>query len=295
MSSLYTDHKCIKCLLDKYSNTKAINIDDEQKTLYVKELLKIISEAPITMSAPEIVEEITFLQNKYGIDAFDYSAIKAKYNRLLMSFEEEVAEEIKKSENSLYLAMCYAFTGNYIDFGALSDINEEKLRSLIDETKNVVLDMTEFSRFEKELEQSKRLVYLTDNCGEIVFDKLLISLLKEKYPEMTINAIVRGRDVLNDATIEDAHQVGLDKIVSVTSNGTGIAGTVLERINTESLELINNADVIISKGMGNFETLKGTGLNIYYMFMCKCDKFCKMFNAPRYSYMFLNEKRVNVN
>ncbi len=111
------------------------------------------------------------------------------------------------------------------------------------------------------------------------------------YPDIKIDVIVRGRDVLNDATTDDAKQVGLDNIASVTQNGTGIAGTALNKINNESLALINNAYIIISKGMGNFETLKGSGLNIYYMFLCKCDKFCHMFDVPRFTYMFLNEKR----
>ena len=292
MLELKTDYNCIKCLINRYSCTDTPVLSDEEKTLYIKELLKIIAEVPISISSPEIVEKITALQRKYGISTLDYAAIKKQYNSLLLSFEQEIWEKINSSEDKLYCAMSYAFTGNYIDFGALSDITQEKLRDMIDKTQDVIFDKKEYNCLKQELACAKRLVYLTDNCGEIVFDKLLIRLLKQEYPSLEIKAVVRGLDVLNDATMQDALEVGLDKVVEVTHNGTGIAGTVLNRINRESLSLIEQADVIISKGMGNFETLTGSSLNIYYMFLCKCEKFCRLFNKPKFSYMLLNEKRI---
>ncbi len=293
MGNLYADYKCIQCLLRRYADIDSSRASDKDKTLYMKELLKIISDAPPTMRAPEIIEKITNLQGKYNIETVDYTAIKKRYNALLLSLADELWKQIKEDENSLYLAMCYAFTGNYIDFGALSDITEEKLGMLLKNAKNVSFDKNEFLQFEKELSVSKNLVYLTDNCGEIVLDMLFIKLIKEKFPELNISVIVRGKNVLNDATMDDVHQIGLDKIAYVTHNGSGIAGTVLGKISEEASMLINKADIIISKGMGNFETISGAGLNIYYMFLCKCEKFCKEFNAPKLSYMFLNDRRMN--
>ena len=292
MKKLAMDYKCIKCILNRYSNVDKLPLTDENKTLYLKELLKIISESPASTSGPELVEKLTTLQNKYNVKAIDFSEIKTRFNSLMLSLEDKLWNDIITAPDSLWLAVSYAFTGNYIDFGALSDISEEKLYSLILDAKNVSLNKDEFLNFKNELSSCKRLVYLTDNCGEIVLDKLLIKFLKKTYPHLTIDVIVRGNDVLNDATAHDAQYVGLDKITSVTSNGTGIAGTVLNRINAESLALIHNADLIISKGMGNFETLRGADLNIYYMFLCKCDKFCDIFDVPLFTYMFLNEKRI---
>ena len=292
MKNLYTDYKCIKCLFNKYSEIECSGLSDNEKTLYVKDLLKIILEAPITISSPEIVEDITLLQKKYGIKIFDYTDIKKQFNNLILKFVDDIWDKIQKSTDSLYAAMAYAFTGNYIDFGAVPDCTEEKLERLIDNTKDVKFNQTEYETFKKELESCKSLVYLTDNCGEIVFDMLLIKYLKMTYPSININVIVRGQDVLNDATMVDAKEIGLDKIVPVIPNGTGIAGTVLNKIDKNCLDLINNADIILSKGMGNFETLKGAGLNIYYMFLCKCVKFCEAFNVPKFTYMFVNDKRM---
>ena len=267
MKNLTMDYKCMKCILNRYSDVDKLPLTDENKTLYLKELLNIIADSPPSANGPWLVEKITALQHKYNVKAFDFSEIKTRYNSLMLSLEDKLWDDIHTAKDSLWLAVSYAFTGNYIDFGALSNISEEKLYSLISDAKNVSFSKDEFLNLKQELSSIKRLVYLTDNCGEIVLDKLLIRFLKKAYPHLTIDVIVRGHDVLNDATIDDAQYIGLDKITSVTSNGTGIAGTVLDRINEESSALIHSADVIISKGMGNFETLRGSNLNIYYMFL----------------------------
>ncbi len=292
MKNLYTDYKCIKCLFDKYSEIENTELSENDKTLYIKDLLRIILNAPITMSSPEIIEKITKLQKKYRLKVFDYKDIKKQYNKLMLTYFDEIWDKIVKNDDSLYTAMGYAFTGNYIDFGAVSDISANKLKEMIDNTKYIHFNRIEYENFKTELKTAKSIAYLTDNCGEIVFDKLLIKFLKANYPEIDIKVIVRGKDVLNDATMVDAEEIGLLDMVTVIPNGTGIAGTVLDRIDKNCLDIINKADLVISKGMGNFETLKGCGLNIYYMFLCKCIKFCEAFGVPKFTYMFLNEKRM---
>lgn len=286
------DYKCLKCLIEKNLNMDKIQLSDAQKTLYLKDFLKLLADAPDTLSAPELVEQITNLQTKYQITAFDYTEIKKYYNHLLLHLEEEIYNKIIHAEKPLLTACKYALIGNYIDFGTNLNINEDMLHSLIDSVDSISFDTTEFFNFERELKTCKELVYLTDNCGEIVFDKILIKYLKEHYKDMNITAIVRGKNILNDATQEDATQVHLNDFAKVYDNGTGIAGTVLSRINSQSLSLIDHADMIISKGMGNFETLQGCNKNIYYLFMCKCEKICSIFQSPLFTYMFLNEKRL---
>lgn len=138
------------------------------------------------------------------------------------------------------------------------------------------------------------MVCLMDNSGEIVFDKIFISLIKEIYPEIIIDVVVMGKPVHNDATIIDAEEVGLSKIANVIDNGTDIPGTQLNEINIEVKEKIDNADLIISKGQGNFETLFGCGKNIYYIFLCKCDLFTKRFNMEKFQGIFINESNVKI-
>ena len=142
----------------------------------------------------------------------------------------------------------------------------------------------------KELNSAKKLIFLTDNCGEIVLDKLLLETIVKVYPHLECTIIVRGEPVLNDATMEDALQVGIEACGKVIPNGTNIAGTYIPWISTEARQVMEEADMLISKGQGNFESLHGCGLNIYYLFLCKCQWFMERFGLPQYSGVFINEK-----
>ena len=128
---------------------------------------------------------------------------------------------------------------------------------------------------------ARSLLYITDNCGEIVMDKILIRLLREMYPDLEITVLVRGFDIQNDATREDAEDVGLTALVPVTGNGVKVPGTPLDG----SLRVAPETE-----GQGNFETLCGTGLNTFYMFLCKCDTFMDRFDMARFSGVLVNEK-----
>jgi uncharacterized protein with ATP-grasp and redox domains len=126
-----------------------------------------------------------------------------------------------------------------------------------------------------------------DNCGEIVIDKLIIEELRKLNPQVNITAIVRGEEVINDATIEDAEQVGLNELVKVIGNGSDILGTCLKYISEEARTVIEEADVVLSKGQGNFETLQGYDKNIYYIFLCKCEMIAEMFGVEKFSPMLV--------
>ncbi len=290
MENLCTDYNCIRCLLDKYTNLDSIEISNAYKTQYIKEVLKLISEKPIYVSAPEIVEEITAIQNRFGIHPVDFTGLKTKFNNAVLSIEDSIWNTIVSCCDPILLALKYSLVGNYIDFGAVSNVTEETLHGYLSDVDGISVDNCVYEQFKNELSSAKSLVYLTDNCGEIVLDKLFIKVLKRAYPNLAISVVVRGKDVLNDATMQDAEEVHLTDLVPVIDNGSGVAGTVLKKITPSCQALIESADILISKGMGNFETLNGCGLNIYYIFMCKCEKFCKAFQKPRFSYMFLNER-----
>ena len=130
---------------------------------------------------------------------------------------------------------------------------------------------------------------MTDNCGEIVLDKLLLETIAGIAPHVEKTIIVRGEPVLNDATMEDALQVGIEKCGKVIPNGTNIAGTYIPWLSAEAKLAMDEADILISKGQGNFESLHGCGRNIYYLFLCKCQWFMERFGLPQYSGVFINE------
>ena len=142
------------------------------------------------------------------------------------------------------------------------------------------------------MKKASNVVYITDNCGEIVLDKIAIQMLKKTFPNIRVTALVRGLPAGNDATMEDAEFCGLTDIVPVLGNGSDVGGTWFHGISTHARELLQSADVILAKGQGNYETMHGCGLNIYYLFLCKCDWFQQLFHAKLLQGMFINEKRA---
>ena len=219
--------------------------------------------------------------------------VKQEFNDYLLSMEEELEAQIRNHPDPLEAALCYARTGNYIDYAAVKDITKEKLVELFEAQGSAGLEKEVYRRFLADLEHASSLVWLTDNCGEIVLDKIAMKILHELHPGVKVTAIVRGEPVVNDADLDAARYVGLDRIVNVTGNGSGIAGTDLADISEEAERLIRDADLIVSKGQGNFETIHGCGLNIYYLFLCKCDWFVQKFQAERFQGMFINERSIS--
>lgn len=283
--------RCVTCLLNKHLKGIPDSLSDVEKLRYTQGILKIIGDADISMSAPEIVEQIDEFKQSYG-EVADFTEIKRFYNNFLMGFEREIEANIEKSKNPLKMAVKYAMAGNYIDFGAMESVDEKALAKTLKEADKIALDETEFERFEAEIKNAETIAYFTDNCGEIVLDKMLIKQILKLNKNVKLNVIVRGLPVLNDCTSDDARQVELDKLVDVLGNGTAIAGTVLEKISPNAKEVIDNADLIISKGQGNFETLHHCGKNIYYLFLCKCEMFAKRFNVQKFTGVFINDKNL---
>lgn len=283
--------QCITCLLNKHLKNVPERLSKAEVLDYMQGILKIVGNADISKSAPEIVEQINKFKASFG-ETVDFSEIKRYFNALLLSLEEEIEAVIERSENPLKTAVKYAMAGNFIDFGAMENVSESELKEKLKNANDITISESEFESFKNEILSSGKLVYLTDNCGEIVLDKLLIKQMLKLNENICINVIVRGKPVLNDCTLDDAKQTGLDKLVSVLGNGTAIAGTCLEKISDNAKELIDNADIIISKGQGNFETLHHCGKNIYYLFLCKCKMFAERFGVDAFTGMFINDMRL---
>lgn len=291
MEKIRLNPECISCLMKKHLEAYPKETSRLDKIQYMQSILKIISDADKEMSAPELLSQINEVKRDMFGKAEDFTVIKKHFNSMMMSFENDIMSKINSADDPLRMGLCYAMTGNYIDFGALDSVGEDKLRELIENVNENMIGDNEYDGFKREIENSKKIVYLTDNCGEIVFDKVFISVIKNMFPDVSITAIVRGYDVLNDATMTDANEIGLDKVVEVIDNGTDIAGTCLDKISEKASEIIDSADLIISKGQGNFETLQMCGKNIYYVFLCKCQMFADRFNVPLYSGMLIKENK----
>lgn len=291
MSRIRLNSACIQCMMEKHLCNYDQEMEESKKLEYMHRMVKVVADADMTESAPVITGRILKLQDEMFGKRIDYVPVKQKFNGMMLLEEENIWGKILSAKDPLRMAVQYAMTGNYIDFGTMSEITRKKLHELLEEADQIVLDEQEFSRLKDDLEHGTKLTYLTDNCGEVVLDKLVMRTIQRLYPKLQLTAVVRGAQALNDATMEDAQEVGLTQQVRVIGNGTDITGTELDQISEEARQSIEEADVIISKGQGNFETLQGCGKNIYYMFLCKCQLYIKRFHANLLQGILIHDRK----
>ena len=283
---------CIECQMTRHFQ-KAAQIQNESDRLaYLLGVMDIISHSSGDEPAPLLSAQCRALEDKYLGMTEKYALLKRKYNDLMLEQEAMISRRIEESTDPLHTAMLYSRAGNYIDFGTEKPFSEQMLSDILDRTAAEELDRETYARFIGDMSSAERLLFITDNCGEIVLDKLLLIQLKKRWPEVAITVMVRGEPILNDATLEDAEQVGLTALFDVVDNGTATPGTWLPALPPRQLELVNSADVILSKGQANVECLCGCGLNIYYMLLCKCTHFANLFSVERYTGMFINESEA---
>lgn len=291
MAVIRMDSGCIVCLAKKELENFPADLPERERFVYMKKVLDILDNITEKDSAPVISSRIAKIQREmFGVQN-DFAKIKYGFNELMLHIEEDIYRKLLESKDPLKRAIQYATVGNYIDFGTLVNVEKEKLMELIETAQDNPVDEKEYESLKSDLQTGKSLVYLTDNCGEVVLDKLLIRIIKMLYPHIDVTVIVRGEQIINDVTIEDARQVGLVDEATIIENGTAIPGTWLEEISEAAKTAMENADVLISKGQGNFETLQGCGMNIYYMFLCKCDLFMERFGVERFASMLINDRQ----
>jgi len=290
MEILRLHPECISCLLKKQLDNFPEGTSPEKKLLCLQKILGMIAEAPPSTSAPVLVRSIDRIRTELFGAPQDYTEVKRHFNNVMLRKETAVDEKICRAKDPLLLALQYAMSGNYIDFGAMQNVDEEKLDALLDNSCTIPVKEEAYQALRRDLLAAKRIVYLTDNCGEIVMDKLLMKEIRRQNPDAELTAIVRGAPVLNDATLEDAQQIWLSDAARVMDNGSDIAGTCLEEISAEALHVIDSADVILAKGQANFETLRGCGRNVHYLFLCKCSLFAGRFGVPQFTGMLIHDK-----
>lgn len=282
---------CILCLMNR--QLKAVSDRDEkEKEIYIKKVMNIILGADDVESAPVLVERMNLLQQEMFGESESYEEEKTFYNEMMLQEEARLEGFINEAYKPLYRALLLARAGNYIDFGALKSVDTRQLEQLLNQAVNESLPEKTYKEFIEDLAHATKLTYLTDNCGEVVLDKLLIRQIQSAYPDLKITVIVRGRPVLNDVTMKEAKEVGLTELVQVIDNGSGIGGTWPPAMSEEARRVLDEADVIVAKGQGNFETLHGCGRNIYYAFLCKCQLFTQKFGLEQLAGVFVRDCEV---
>lgn len=281
---------CVKCLIEKQYKKAEQLTDEKERAAYMRQVMQILTDNMDRLSTPVIESYFNRLLQSHDTEYF--RSIKKKYNDMFLVCEEEIYSRIMKGAFPIKTALQYVEMGNYIDFGVNDLFNKETLKQLMNQVENNDINEETYSCFLNDIASARHLVYLMDNCGEVVLDKIFIRVLKNKYPQLEITAVVRGENIVNDVNMEDARSIDLHKTAKVISNGTDIAGTSMEHINEETRQAIFQADMIISKGQGNFETMYGTGFRTYYIFLCKCEWFMKRFHCEKNTAVFQSEQAI---
>ena len=273
---------CAKCLYDR----QASRTDNAEYLAEIRELLEHRRESD---TSPYMVYLYNQVHERYFGKAADYREIKKKYNDLVLGMEAALREEIEGADDPLAHALVMARIGNYIDFGAMNSVDQDEFLALFRGAGVQERDEKTYASFLKECAKASTFLLVCDNCGEIVLDRLFLEQLKKRFPQLSVKILVRGKEVLNDATMEDAIYTGMDRIGEVLAGGEAVAGVVYDMLPQDLKTVLDETDVILAKGQGNYETMSGQGRHIFYAFLCKCDLFVNRFQVPRLTGMFVEE------
>lgn len=281
---------CYLCHFNKHVETALTLGDEATATAFAQELMQIYLNASEGTSAPVFTPLVGNLYQKYyGLDPDRFKEEKEASNRFALERMDTVRERIQAAPDRLYAGLQFALLGNYIDFSALhKQVSFEKLDALLEQAQTMQVEADSYNKLKEELATGKKLLYLTDNAGEICFDRIFAEEIARAYPQLEITFCVRGGPSQNDATRADAELAGIP--FPIIDNGNLVAGTELSQLSAEARYAMDTADVIIAKGQGNVETLYGCGYNIYYAFLVKCVHFQKLFHKPQLTPMLLREK-----
>lgn len=257
---------CMPCYVRQALDAARLATDD--KAIHEKVLREILSRtAAMDMETSTVAmgQQIHRVVRELTGRKDPYRALKDKFNALALELMPELTQRVEQSDNPLETAVRLAIAGNIIDFGVNSEIDESHMHESIEFALHVPLngDIDELS---EAINKAESILYLADNTGEIVFDRLLV----EQLPQGRVTVAVRGRPVINDATMHDAEIAGLTDIVEVIDNGDDAPGTILHSCSDSFQERFESASLIIAKGQGNYESLIDISKNIAFLLRAKC-------------------------
>lgn len=258
---------CIPCFVRQALDSARLITDDERiHEKVVREVLRLAADLDMNQSPPAIGQQIHRLIRKLIGNTDPYRELKQRFNRLALRLCAELEERIRSSQVPLETAIRLAIAGNIIDLGVKTSIAESDIEKVVRDCLTADFDSRQMEEFKNAVSQEKEILYLADNAGEIVFDRLLI----EQLPVQKVTVVVKGSPVINDATMEDAEFAGLTEMVEIIDNGSDAPGTILETCSQKFRTRFENADLIVAKGQGNYETLSDIDKNIFFILKAKC-------------------------
>lgn len=290
--SIYMNNLCAECFYKRWFQTIRAFGTEAQQTEVTKEIMNLFSqrETPVTSAELGMLTDQA-VRKAFGLPEDRLKAEKDFSNRFALERLGDVVARVESQSDPVFAALQFAVLGNYLDFSALQGkLSFEDLEKMLSSALEMDLSKDTYRQFQADLQKGKSLLYITDNAGEIVFDRVLAQQLKKAYPHLEITFMVRGGPMSNDATKEDAAVAGIE--FPVIDTGAALGGYLEEFVSEDAKKAFHSADVIIAKGMGNTESMLGCGKNVYYAFLVKCARFEEVFQKKLMTPMFVRELTV---
>lgn len=270
-----THLECIPCIFRQALDAARLaGADEPAQKMIFDELCRVVPGFSLDASPLEIDRAMFRLVRRITGNNDPYKAIKENNNQFARSLYPKLQGRMKRAADKLLTAIEIAIAGNIIDYGVKNSLDvDREIKRVFAEEEDIVKrenkELFDYQSFQKGLERAEEILYLADNAGEAAFDKILIEELVEKRRKRVIYA-VKGEPIINDALMEDAVACGVDEHAQIISSGSDAPGTALKYCSPEFIELYKRAELIISKGQGNYEALSEENRPIFFLFKIKC-------------------------
>ena len=258
---------CIPCFVRQTLEVaRMVSDKPEIQENIMREALALARNLDFSDSPPALAQKMHRVARDLSRNSDPYKNLKKQFNDFALELYPTLKQRVLNSGDRLDTAARIAIAGNIIDFGVHSKVSRTDVNHSIDQALEAPIPPDVISSLKKQIKKATDILYLGDNAGEIVLDRLLI----EQMPTDKLSFVVKGKPIINDVTMEDAEDVGMTKVCDVIDNGADVPGTILELCSPEFRERFEKADLIIAKGQGNYETLSRVKHKIFFLLKAKC-------------------------
>ena len=284
-----TYFECVPCFIRQ--TLDAIKLTTDDPILHESALREILTtmsrmdfqKSPVVMgrSIQRLIQQLTGTQDPYV-------QLKRKFNRLILEVYPMLKQRVNTAADPFEVAARLALAGNMIDFGSGQTIRTSDVIEAIETSLSATI-FGDIGALQQAIEKAENIIYLGDNCGEIVFDRLFI----EQLLPQNITYVVRSAPIINDVTMDDAMATGMTDTVNVIDSGSDAPGTLLEECSVSFKKIFKISDLIIAKGQGNYETLSEIDKPVFFMLKAKCPVVAREIGCPIGSYVIESQNTVN--
>lgn len=283
------DMNCIPCNINQAIRiSELLDLAPGVREDMMREILAHLGGSDYGLSNPEIFDGTWEIITRHAGNPDPYRETMSLYNRELLALLPAIDTHVDAAADPFQAALKAAIAGNLVDFAVHHRFSPEELMRKIETLEHTPFGIDHAERLRTRLTTARSLVYLGDNCGEIALDKLFIRRLTGWFPKLKVWFVVRGQAALNDVTLIDAGEVGMEEVATVMSNSDRTPGTVLSRVSPAVRQAFDTADVVIAKGQGNFESLIDNGRpGVFHLFMVKCEPIARLLGMKAHAVMCL--------